>query len=155
MPGKDRKRETRYQGAIIRDDHILLIRQRERATGRSYWLPPGGGRESQETEETCVRREMQEETGLGVSVGRLLLDETPTGVCRRHLTYLCEVVSGNAGPGYEPEADAAWYDIVEVRWFDLRDSADWDDCLRDDPIIFPVLQRIRAVLGYVWADPDA
>ncbi len=148
LPGIDRKRETRCQGAIIRDDHILLIRQRERATARSYWLLPGGGRESHETEEACVRREMQEETGLDVSIGRLLLDETPIGVYRRNMTYLCEVVSGNAEPGYEPEADAAWYDIVEVRWFDLQDSAAWDDCLRDDPIIFPLLQRIRAVLGY-------
>src|SRR4051812_25705926 len=34
---------TRYQGAIIRDHHILLLKQVEHASGRSYWQIPGGG----------------------------------------------------------------------------------------------------------------
>ena len=32
-----------YQGAIIRDHHILLIKHTEHATSRGYWLIPGGG----------------------------------------------------------------------------------------------------------------
>ena len=73
--------DVRYQGAVIRDDHILLIRHQEHATGRAYWVIPGGGRESHETKEACVQRETREETNLDVSVKRLLLDElgVPTG----------------------------------------------------------------------------
>ena len=145
------KRATRYEGAIILNDRVLLIKNCEHATGRTYWLLPGGGRESHETEEACVQREMLEETELVVSVGQLLLDEgIPLEVhYKRRKTYLCEAVNGNAQPGYEPEAAAAQqYAIVEVRWFDLRNSAEWDDCVRDDPLIFPLLQRIRAILGY-------
>ena len=47
---------TRYPGAIIKDHHILLIKQTEHASGRSYWLIPGGGIEPGETEEACVQR---------------------------------------------------------------------------------------------------
>ncbi len=143
------KTATRYQAAIVRDDQILLIRHREHATGRTYWILPGGRRERHETAEACVQREIHEETRLDVSVGRLLLDEDiPLGVYRRYKTYLCGVLSGDAEPGCEPEADAAWYDIVEVRWFDLRHCSEWDEGLIDNPITFPLLQRIRAVLGY-------
>jgi ADP-ribose pyrophosphatase YjhB (NUDIX family) len=145
------KRTTRYQGAIIRDDHILLIRHREHATGLAYWLLPGGGREADETEEACVRREMLEETQLDVTVERLLLDEegVPLGNYRCLKTYLCRVVSGEARPGHEPEAEAAQqYAISELRWFDLRDSSGWEAQVIDDPFTLPLVQRIRAVLGY-------
>ncbi len=147
------KRETRYQAAIIKDNHILLIRHQECATGRSYWLLPGGGREPHETEEACVQREAQEETGLNVSVERLILDEDdiPFEVYYKRLkTYLCRADTGDPKPGYDPEsASAQQHSIAEVRWLALRSWALWDDSITNDPIIFPLLQRIRAVLGYV------
>lgn len=68
-------RHTRYQGFILQDDHVLLIRHEQHATGRGYWVIPGGGREEGETEEECVVREMLEETNLHVRVERLLFDE--------------------------------------------------------------------------------
>ncbi len=145
------QRTIRYQGAIVREDYILLIQHREHETGRTYWLLPGGGREPGETEEDCVLRELREETQLDVSVERLLLDEAgvPRGIYRRLKTYLCRVVGGNAQPGYEPEIEAAQlYAIAEVRWFDLRSCDKWDAQITDDPITFPLLQRIRAALGY-------
>ena len=43
-------RHTRYQGVIIKDDHILLIKHTEHKSGRSYWVIPGGGREPDEPE---------------------------------------------------------------------------------------------------------
>ena len=143
-------RDIRYQGAIIRDDHILLLRHAEHATGRSYWVIPGGGREADETEEACVQREMREETHLDVSVERLLLDDIgiPDGVYRRLKTYLCKVLKGDAQPGYEPEVEASQqYAISEVRWFDLRDLSEWEEVKRD-PFTFPLMQRIRVLLGY-------
>jgi 8-oxo-dGTP pyrophosphatase MutT (NUDIX family) len=68
-------RITRYQGAIIKDHHVLLLRNREHNTGRSYWLFPGGSIEVGETEEQCVAREMLEETGLTVKVEKLLFTQ--------------------------------------------------------------------------------
>jgi ADP-ribose pyrophosphatase YjhB (NUDIX family) len=144
-------RDIRYQAAIIRDDHILLIKHTEHASGRSYWVIPGGGREANETEEACVKREMVEETNLQVTIERLLLDEAgvPNGVYQRLKTYLCKADTGDASPGYEPEAEAAReYAISETSWFDLRDPAGWDGLVFTDPFTYPLLRKIQAMLGY-------
>ena len=142
---------TRCQGAMIRDDQILLITHREHATGRTYWVIPGGGLEPGETPEQCARREMQEETGLDVRVERLLFDEEEArGEMRwRKLTFLCEILSGDPQPGYEPEPEAsARYSITSVGWFDLRDTASWGTLVHNDPFTYPLLLRIRVALGY-------
>ena len=148
-------RYIRYQGAILRDDHILLIKHCEHASGRSYWLLPGGGRESGETEEACIRREMREETHLEVSVDRLLLEETVNSRqgYQCYKTYLCWAESGEAHPGYEPEESASSiYAIDEVGWFDLRVPEEWDEKVKTDPITYPLLQRVRAALEYPVVD---
>ncbi len=146
---------TRYQGAIIRDHHILLIKQTEHASGRSYWLIPGGRIEPDETEEICVQREMLEETCLQVQVQYLLLDEPnmPGRIYQRRKTYVCSILDGEARPGYEPEAEyATEYSFTEVGWFDLRHPTTWNEQIVSDPITYPLLQRIQAALGYAVAD---
>jgi ADP-ribose pyrophosphatase YjhB (NUDIX family) len=144
-------RFIRYQGAIIQEHHILLIRHQERASGRDYWVIPGGGRLEGEAEETCVIRELKEETNLDVQVVRLLLDEArePGRVYQRAKTYLCIIVGGEAQPGYEPEPEVAQaYAIVEVGWFDLRDQASWGEKVRSDANTYSLLLSLRSILGY-------
>ena len=65
-------RHTRYQGAIIQDDEILLIRHQHHIKERTYWLFPGGGIEDGETDEERVIREIKEETNLVVEVKQLI-----------------------------------------------------------------------------------
>src|SRR5206468_274037 len=133
-------------------DHILLIQHRHHATGHSYWLLPGGGREGDETPEACVQHEVREETHLHVRVGQHLLDDPdmPGGAYERLHTYLCHVVSGEAQPGYEPEVEAAEdYAITAIRWLDLREPTEWDMEIQSDPITYPLLQRHRIALGYI------
>jgi 8-oxo-dGTP diphosphatase len=145
------KRSIRYQGAIVRDHSILLVKHREHASGRSYWVIPGGGREANETPQECVRREMLEETHLEVQVERLLLDEfrVPASAYRRLKTYLCSAENGEARAGYEPEYEAAqFYAITEAKWFDLRSPVHWDEQVLNDPLTYPLLRRIQAILGY-------
>lgn len=144
-------REIRYQGAIIEDERILLIKHTPLHGGSSYWLIPGGGREEGETEIECVRREMKEETNLVVEVVRLILDKPcfPEESYLRRKTFLCKPVGGEAKPGYEPELEAASeYSITEVKWFDLRDISQWGQLLIDDPFTFPQLSQIREKLSY-------
>jgi 8-oxo-dGTP pyrophosphatase MutT (NUDIX family) len=144
----------RYQGAIIRDHHILLLKQIEHATGRSYWQIPGGGIEPEETEEQCVQREMLEETGLSVQIDSLLLDEPSTlgAIYQRWKTYRCTILAGEARPGSEPEAEyATAYSFTEVGWFDLRHPTAWDVQLGAHSHIYSFLQRIQAALGYTVA----
>jgi ADP-ribose pyrophosphatase YjhB (NUDIX family) len=145
-------RDVRYQGAILQDDCILLIRHEEFNSGRNYWVIPGGGRLVGEREEDCVAREMKEETNLDVRVECLLLDETTPvdQVYQRYKTYLCAVIGGEARPGCEPEPEASQtYTIAEVRWFDLRDAAGWDEKVRNDMITYALLRKLQSVLGYI------
>ncbi|MGD2058351.1 MAG: NUDIX hydrolase [Anaerolineales bacterium] len=145
------KRDIRYQGAIIENDHILLIRWREVEPERSFWLLPGGGREEGETAEACLVREMMEETRILVSVERLLFKERHrTGdTYAKSKTYLCRPIGGEAGPGTEPEdPQPEGFGIVAVGWFDLRGEDSWDTEITDDHITYPQLQKIRTMLGY-------
>lgn len=144
-------RDIRYQGAIVKDDRILLIKLMPPQGRSPYWLIPGGGREDGESEVECVQREMKEETNLVVEVHRLLLDEpgSPGGPYLRRKTYLCVPIGGEPTPGYEPELEvASGYSISEVKWFDLRDTSGWDQLLTNDQITYSQMERIREELGY-------
>lgn len=151
------ERDTRYQGAILDGGRLLLLRQVEHATGRRYWVVPGGGIDPGESEEDCVRREMREETGLTVAIERLLLDEPcPPGVLyRRSKTYACTIVDGEPQPGHEPESEFAdAYAFTDVGWFDLNDPAAWDETTRqpDSAHAHGFLLSVRAALGYAGAE---
>ncbi len=144
-------RLIRYQDAIIRDDHLLLIKHHEHESGREYWILPGGGREPDEMEEACVLREMLEETGLVVTVEHLLLYDygVRMGPYQHLKTYQCRIISGEPEPGYEPEVEASQvYAITEVRWFDLNKPDEWEVLLEAGPVTLAVVQRIRVQLGY-------
>jgi 8-oxo-dGTP pyrophosphatase MutT (NUDIX family) len=144
----DADRTTRYQAAIIKDDHILLVRQRNTSSGYAWWNIPGGGKEGDESEEACIVREMKEEAGLDVRVERLLIDgpSHPHSCYQRFKTYLCTPVSGEAQPGYEPEFGAVA--LVDVGWFDLRDVSQLTLEVVNNSITHVMLQRIREALGY-------
>jgi 8-oxo-dGTP pyrophosphatase MutT (NUDIX family) len=148
--GDNMDRTVRVQGAIMRQDELLLIKHREHDGGREYWLLPGGGPEPGESDEAALQREIAEETHLTVAVEQLLLDEPslPEDAYQRHRTYLCRPLAGEARPGCEPEPEvASVYAIVAVGWIDLRDEAAWHPEIRNDPIIYPRLKRLQAALG--------
>jgi ADP-ribose pyrophosphatase YjhB (NUDIX family) len=144
------QRPVRYQGAIVQDDCVLLIRFRDPQSERTFWLVPGGGREHGETEEECVRREMHEETNLEVFVERLLLEhEDPGGVYPCLKTYLCRVVSGAPSPGYEPGPPIPdGYGIIETGWFHLGQPETWNAEVQQDSITCSMLRSIQKALGY-------
>ncbi len=56
------------------EQRILLVRETDPLAGGEFWVPPGGGLEPEDRSVIdCVRREIQEETGLSVAtVGRLV-----------------------------------------------------------------------------------
>lgn len=60
--------QMRIAGLGFRDGHVLV----HRATHESFWTFPGGGAEIGETSEETLFREMVEEIGVEVTVGRLL-----------------------------------------------------------------------------------
>jgi ADP-ribose pyrophosphatase YjhB (NUDIX family) len=142
---------VRYQAAIIQNDHVLLLKVWDHAfSGKTFWVLPGGGRLPNETESDCMKREVRKESHLQVEVERLILDERePTGLYQRAKTFACRITAGDPRPGSEPEvvtADCAT--ISDVGWFDLCDPTTWDALVLNDPITYPLLQRLRTALGY-------
>jgi 8-oxo-dGTP diphosphatase len=77
-------------GLIIEDGKVLLGRRRD----IDWWNLPGGGMELGETVDEALRREVLEETGLIVRVGRLVGVYSKPQKQEVVLTFLCEVEGG-------------------------------------------------------------
>jgi len=89
---------VRVTGVVIEDDRILVLDQ-DTGSGRA-WSLPGGKVEDGETLAEALVREMREETGLHVELGRLLYvcDHLPgDGTHVVHLTFEARRVGGTAG----------------------------------------------------------
>lgn len=67
------KHIIRAAGLLVSDDRLLLALEKDEATGKEFWIPPGGGLEAEDGSViACVHREFQEETGLSVQIGSLV-----------------------------------------------------------------------------------
>ncbi|TDD35011.1 NUDIX domain-containing protein [Nonomuraea terrae] len=113
-------------GAIVFDaaGRLLLIK-RGHPPGMGLWSLPGGRLEPGESDEAGVRREVLEETGLRVEVGRLAgtVDRPgPGGVTYVIRDYLATVSAGTPTPGD---------DAADVRW-----------CARDDLARLPLSEGL-------------
>ena len=95
-------------GILIAGDRVLIARRQERDHQGGRWEFPGGKRHAGETVEDCLRREMREEIGLGITVGPLWRALTHVYPDRRVSIYfyLCERLDG------EPVA----IECDEIRW---------------------------------------
>ena len=138
-------RDVRLQAAIVRSGALLLV-QCTLPGEPPFWVLPGGAREPGESEPVAVAREVREEMGVAVTVGRLLDDvpaDPPDGTYTRWRTYACHLSAG------EPEASGADGSAVltAVRWLPLAETTAWEAGLRDDPYLYPQLERLRRILA--------
>ncbi|MBN1935189.1 MAG: NUDIX hydrolase [Anaerolineae bacterium] len=99
--------KVRATAVLIENEHILLVEQR--VSDRRKWSLPGGTLEAGETLEQCLLREMREETGLTVSLERLLYvcDRIEPEVQVLHITFAVKRLGGQLTSGSEPEPDAS------------------------------------------------
>jgi len=99
-------------GVLIREDRALV----NRASYRTNFTIPSGYVEPGESAEQAVAREFEEETGVTVRVGRLLLARHKVVRADESDVYFAFELEQGTG-----EAEARGPEIVEVRWVPLRD----------------------------------
>lgn len=111
-------------GALITDDAgriLLVLRRNDPSAG--HWSLPGGKVEPGESLEQAVVREVEEETGLVVTVGEPAIQlEIPVGGGRVYEVhdFRAEIRSGELRPG-DDAADAAFFTPAEVRGAKVTD----------------------------------
>ncbi len=92
---------------IQEQDRILLVKH---GYGQLYWSLPGGVMESGESIEQAASREVREETGLDISLGRLVGVYSLPSENALALTFEARVVGGELCPCYE---------IIDAQFFPL------------------------------------
>ena len=139
---------------VWRDGQVLLVRHEK--AGRSYWLVPGGGVDPGETLVEAAARELLEETGYVVEIGRLLLvceaiDPRPVGRHIVNMVYAGTVRSGILTVGTDKALrDARWHPLEALTDVEMYPpiGAELLACCTDDGT-GPV-----RVLGNTWRALD-
>lgn len=106
----------RVAGILVKEDQILLVRHEKNE--KSYWLIPGGGVDFGESAEAALVREYQEEVGLQIRVGKLVLvhDSIPASLHRQVLNLYFLVSADKFEIKVTQDAvlrDAAFYPLAE------------------------------------------
>jgi 8-oxo-dGTP diphosphatase len=118
--------------AIVRDGRVLAARRTAPAETAGRWEFPGGKVDEGETETESLVREVEEELGVRVTVGRWLAGEEQIG------PYVLRVALASLAGG-----ELAPTEHDELRWLaaDELDDVDWLDGDR------PFLTELSQVLS--------
>ncbi|NOX61044.1 MAG: NUDIX hydrolase [Chloroflexi bacterium] len=123
-------------GAVVMQNGRVLLIRRGVVPRIGYWAVPSGFVEYDEQPREALKREVEEETGLRVAVGRVLevyrlADPNKQGA---FLLFEATVVGGELRPGD---------DVTEARWFG-PDDAPWDAL---------AFEHMQEILKRLWGEP--
>ena len=124
----DRPRKLVVAGLIVGDDRRILITQRRADQALPLqWEFPGGKVEPGEAPVAALVRELREEIGVGVTVGRIwdVLFHAYPDFDLVMLVYGCRIVEG------EPRA----VEVADLRWLAPAELPAWDILPADRPLV--------------------
>lgn len=112
---------VRACGICIENDRVLMIGHRAILGENTFWCPPGGGVEVGEMAEEALQREFLEETGLEISVGKLLLmnEFVKLPLHGIELFFAVRRIGGELTLGHDPEMSSSQQLIQKVEWLSL------------------------------------
>ena len=109
-------------GAIVEHEGRFLLVRHVLPGQYDFWVAPGGGVKGDESYEEAAAREVREETGLTVRVGRLLyIEDLVNPQCRFVKFWFAAQLIGGELDFSHPEARAehiaegAWLSTAELR----------------------------------------
>lgn len=109
----------RVVAAIIKQDNKILATQRGYGEFKDFWEFPGGKIETGETKQQALLREIKEELGMEIEVGKQM-DTVEFDYPQFHLTmycFWCTIKSGN--PTLKEHEAAVWLTgemLNNVKW---------------------------------------
>ena len=123
-----RARKLVVAGLIIGDDERVLITQRRADQALPLqWEFPGGKVEPGEAPVAALVRELREELGVTVAVGRIwdVLFHAYPAFDLVMLVYRCRIVDGVPRP----------VEVADLAWVAAHDLARWDILPADRPLV--------------------
>lgn len=121
----------RVRAVIIKQGFVLLIKRTKKSS--NYWVFPGGGVESNETNELALTRECKEELGVDIKLQKLffkLKSSKPEIKGQVEFFYICKIIGGVLGnvngpeyqknSGYEGKHEIGWVDIKNLTKIGLK-----------------------------------
>ncbi len=124
----------RAQVVLLRDGHILMVRHSH--ADRAYWVLPGGAVEPDEDVAAAAVREVLEETGLSISLERLLFVDGPRvvgdhAIKQPRYTYLGRIVGGELQQIVDPRGGNPGKGCLTGAMWKPFDCTDFDAATRD------------------------
>lgn len=128
MPDSPLPRKLIVAGLMTRGARVFLSRRRDDQPLGGYWEFPGGKVEPGEPPDRALARELREELGVEVEVGRVwdVLHHAYPKFEIVMLVYRCELA-----PGHEPRA----VEVADIAWVERKDLAGYDILPADAPLV--------------------
>ena len=122
-----RDRKLVVAGLIVERGRVLISQRRADQSLPLQWEVPGGKVESGEAPEAALARELREEIGVTVEVGRIwdVLFHPYEAFDLVMLVYACRIVEG------EPRA----VEVADLAWVNAPELPRWDILPADRPLV--------------------